>query len=266
MNLPIPPRPDTGIPSEAIPVGPDGRVRGTWGWWEGIGVFILATFAGSIAAIPVLVLFGSTSVNGAVGLSEILQGIVGDVVTVGVLVVWLGRWHKEWRASMAIPRSKDRVVPHLVFGSIAGLILVPAVGLVSVVVENVLKGAAGHAVSVPAQVAPDLSPTARVLLVFFACIVAPVTEEFFFRGILFRTVRDRHGFWLAATASAIPFGLLHWIIGSPVIDNLALILTMVFTGLGLAWVYDRRKTIVASMAAHMAFNVIGVVTILAIAR
>lgn len=266
MNLPIPPRPDTGITPEAVPVGADGRVRSTWGWWEGVGVFILATFVGSIAAIPVLVLFGNTSVNGAVGLSEILQGTVGDIVTVGVLVVWLGRWHKEWRASIAIPRSKDRIVRHLVFGSVAGLILIPAVGIVSVVIELVLKGAVGHAVTVPAQVAPHLSPTARALLVFFACIVAPVTEEFFFRGVLFRTVRDRHGFWLAATASAIPFGLLHWIIGSPVIDALALVFTMVFTGLGLAWIYERRGTIVASIAAHMVFNVIGVVTILAVVR
>jgi membrane protease YdiL (CAAX protease family) len=41
---------------------------------------------------------------------------------------------------------------------------------------------------------------------------------------------------------------------------------MVFTGIGLAWIYERRGTIVASMAAHMAFNVIGVVTILALIR
>lgn len=265
MNLPIPPRPDLGTAFEVIPAGQDGRVRSTWGWWEGIGVFILASFAGGIAAIPVLALFGNTSVSGAVGLSEILQGLVGDILTVGVLVAWLGRWHKEWRASMLIPPHKHRA-RHLMFGFIAGLILIPAVGLVSVLIQNILKGAVGHAVSVPPQVAPGLSSTARVLLVFFACIVAPVTEEFFFRGVLFRTVRDRHGFWLAATASAVPFGLLHWIIGAPVIDALALVLTMVFTGIGLAWIYERRGTLFASIAAHMVFNVIGVVTILAIAR
>jgi membrane protease YdiL (CAAX protease family) len=243
----------------------DGRVRSTWGWWEGIGVFILASFAGSIAAIPVLIRFGNTSVNGAIGLSEILQGIVGDIITAGLLVAWLGRWHKEWRASMVIPPPKDRVVRHLAFGFIGGLILVPAVGFASMLVQNVLKGAVGHAVSAPAQVAPGLSPTARVLLVFFACIVAPLTEELFFRGVLFRTVRDRHGFWLAALASAIPFGLAHYV-PAPAIDAAVLQLTMVFTGIGLAWVVERRGTIVASVAAHMAFNVIGVVTILEIAR
>ena len=266
MNLPIPPRPDTGVTPEALSVASNGRVRSTWGWWEGVGVFVLASLVGGVAAIPVLARFGNTSVNGAVGLSEILQGIVGDVVTVGILVAWLGRWHKEWRASIIGPRPKDRIFLNIAIGLGAGVVLIPAVGLISVLIQNALKGAVGHAVSVPAQVAPDLSSTARVLLVFFACVVAPITEELFFRGVLFRTVRDRHGFWFAAIASAIPFGLLHWIVGSPTIDAVALVLTMVFTGLGLAWIYERRGTIVAPMAAHMAFNVVGVVTILAIAR
>ncbi len=98
-----------------------------------------------------------------------------------------------------------------------------------------------------------------------AVVVAPISEEFFFRGVLFRTVRDRHGFWPAALASAIPFGLVHYV-PAPAIDALLLQVTMVFTGLGLAWIYDRRGTIVAPVAAHMVFNIVGVVTILAVAR
>jgi uncharacterized protein len=105
-----------------------------------------------------------------------------------------------------------------------------------------------------------------IMLVILACVVAPITEEFFFRGVLFRTVRDRHGFWAAALLSAIPFGLSHFVPAPSLIDSLLLQLTMVATGIGLAWVYERRGTIVSSMAAHMAFNVIGVVTILAVIR
>jgi membrane protease YdiL (CAAX protease family) len=36
---------------------------------------------------------------------------------------------------------------------------------------------------------------------------------------------------------------------------------MVFTGLGLATIYERRGNLVADIAAHMAFNVIGIVII-----
>ena len=41
---------------------------------------------------------------------------------------------------------------------------------------------------------------------------------------------------------------------------------MVFTGIGLAWIYERRGTIVAPMAAHMTFNVVGLVVILGVVR
>jgi len=36
---------------------------------------------------------------------------------------------------------------------------------------------------------------------------------------------------------------------------------MVFTGVGLALIYERRANLVADIAAHVAFNVIGIVII-----
>ncbi len=266
MNLPIPPRPDTGLPVEPMPATEDiGRPRSTWGWFEGVGVYFLAFLAGGFAAIPIVLLLGNTSVNGAVGLSEILQAIAVDLVVTGLLVFWLVRRHREWRGAMELPPPREQLVRHLVYGVIAGAIMVPAIGLVAGGIEATLRQAVGHAVATPEQVAPGISPIARLLLVVLAVVVAPISEEFFFRGTLFRTVRDRHGFWPAALASAIPFGLAHYV-QAPAIDAAVLQITMVFTGIGLAWIYERRGTIVASMAAHMAFNVIGVVTILAIAR
>lgn len=266
MILPIPPRPDMDLPLGSMPTpAGDGRPRSTWGWFGAIGVYLLAFLAGGFATIPIIALLGDTTVNGAIGQSEIIATIAADLVTTAVLVFWLVRWHREWRGAMVLPPTRDRLVRHLAYGVIAGAILVPAIGLVSGGIEATLREAVGHAVTTPEQVAPGLSSLARLLLVILAVIVAPTCEEFFFRGILFRTVRDRHGFWPAALASAIPFGLAHYV-PAPAIDAAVLQLTMVFTGIGLAWIYERRGTIVASMAAHMAFNVIGVVTILAIAR
>lgn len=264
MNLPIPPRPDTGVPLASTSTAEDGRPRSTWGWFAAIGVYLLAFLAGGFATIPIILLLGDTSVNGAVGQSEIIATIAADVVITAVLVFWLVRWHREWRDAMVL-RPRDRFARHVIYGLIAGVILVPAIGLMSGLIQETLRQAVGHAVTTPEQVAPGLSSFARFLLVVLAVVVAPISEEFFFRGILFRSVRDRHGFWLAALASAIPFGLAHYV-PAPAIDAAVLQLTMVFTGIGLAWVYERRGTIVASMAAHMAFNVIGVVTILAILR
>jgi CAAX protease family protein len=263
VSIPVPPRPDLDTPAVPGP-GVSGRVRSTWGWWEGVGVYFLAFLAGGIATLPIIAIFGDTMVGGAAGPTEILATIVADVVITAVLVLWLSRRHKEWRAAMAFP-GRDRAPRDLLFGLVAGAILVPAVGLVAGALTEFLHEVVGHRVSTPEQIAPGLSVGGAVMLVVLACVVAPITEEFFFRGVLFRTVRDRHGFWAAALASAIPFGLSHYV-PSPWIDALLLQLTMVATGIGLAWVYERRGTIVSSMAAHMAFNVIGVITILAVIR
>ena len=266
MNFPIPPRPDTDVSvSGPILTGIDGRPRSTWGWFEAVGVYLLATLAGGFASLPVIAVLGDTSVNGAVGRTEILATILADLVITGVLVFWLARWHREWRAAMVLPPEPNTIWRHLLYGGIAGLILVPTVGLISGGIELIFREAVGHRVVVPEQVAPGLSHLAAGVLVLLAAVIAPICEEFFFRGVLFRTVRDRHGFWTAALASAIPFGLVHYV-PSPAIDALVLQLTMVFTGIGLAWVYERRGTIVASMAAHMAFNVVGLVVILGVVR
>ena len=260
--MPIPPRPDTGTHVDRSPV--TARVSSTWGWFEAIGVYFLAFLGGGFGTIPIILALGDTTVDGAIGQSEIIATIFADVVITAILLAWLARWHKEWRAAMMFP-ERSRLGRHLLFGAIAGAILVPAVGLVSVELQLVLQQLAGHDVTTPEQVAPGLSPFASVLLVLLAVVVAPISEELFFRGVLFRTVRDRHGFWPAALASAIPFGLVHYV-PAPAIDALLLQVTMVFTGLALAWIYDRRGTIVAAAAAHMVFNVVGVVTILAVTQ
>lgn len=266
MSFPVPPRPDIGgfVPGP-IPTAIDGRPRSTWGWFEGIGVYLLALLAGGFAALPVLAALGDTSVNGAIGRSEILATIAQDLVIIGVLVFWLARWHREWRSAMVLPPTGDRIWRDLLYGAVAGLILVPAVGLISSGIEAILRAAVGHQVAAPEQVRQGLSLLAKGFLILLAVVIAPISEELFFRGVLFRTVRDRHGFWPAALASAIPFGLVHYV-PSPAIDALVLQLTMVFTGIGLAWIYERRGSIVSSMVAHMAFNVVGLLAILGLVR
>ena len=95
----------------------------------------------------------------------------------------------------------------------------------------------------------------------YAIVIAPIGEELFFRGVLFRSLRDRHGFWVGAMGSAVGFALIHYIPGSAV-DAALLMIVMFFTGLALCFLYERRGTIVAPLAAHMMFNVIGILLIL----
>ncbi len=262
--IPIPPRPDTGAP--VGPGLPGGRVRSTWGWFESVGVYLLAFLIAGFAEIPILAAMGGLETErGGIGPAGIVATIAADIVITIVLVSWLARWHKEWREAMVLSPPRETVGRHVLFGAICGVILVPAVGVISSAIATLFEQVVGHAVTAPEQVQQGLPLGAKLGLVLLAVVVAPISEELFFRGVLFRTVRDRHGFWAAGLASAVPFGLVHWV-PAPAIDALLLQVTMVFTGLGLAWIYERRGTLVANVAAHMAFNVIGLITIIGLVR
>ncbi|MEX0850303.1 MAG: CPBP family intramembrane glutamic endopeptidase, partial [Gaiellaceae bacterium] len=80
--------------------------------------------------------------------------------------------------------------------------------------------------------------------------------ELFFRGVLFRAVRDRRGLVAGLIATGVGFALIHYIPG-PWQDSVLLIAVMFFNGMALAWFYERRGTLVAPIVAHMVFNVIG---------
>jgi len=88
-------------------------------------------------------------------------------------------------------------------------------------------------------------------------VAAPLCEEIFFRGMLFRLLRTRIPLWSAVLVSAIAFGLAH---ASPAV-SLALLPSFVYMGVVLAVVYARTGWLTNSMLLHGLNNAI--VTVLA---
>ena len=253
-----PPRPDLP-PADEIP-------RATWAWYEALGVYLITFIVAGVVAVSMLDALGGSptqSTSGGIGPPEIGASIAGDLVTLGLLVFWLRRWHPQWRRIIRLP-ERARLAGDVRFGVIAGLILYPAVAFgVGVVLTLLFQALFGEDVHTPEQIAGDLGVWGSIGAVILAVVVAPVTEELFFRGILFRTLRDRHGFWPGAILSALLFGTVHYV-PDQWQSSVLLQTTMVFTGLGLAWIYERRGSLVANIAAHTAFNVIGIVLILVV--
>jgi len=145
-------------------------------------------------------------------------------------------------------------------GAALGVAVRIVAGIVAAIVIAALASVTGEEVAVPEQVVGDLRGVELVVFTVFAAVVAPITEEFVFRGLIYRSIRDRHGVALGAIVSAVLFGAIHYVPG-PWPDALALQITMVVTGLGLALVYERRKTLLAPIVGHIAFNLIAVVVI-----
>ncbi len=158
----------------------------------------------------------------------------------------------------------SRALPEIRAGVGFGLILYPGIAFgVGLVISLLLHEVSGRSVSTPDQVPANLPPFGVVVTILYAIVIAPIHEEFFFRGILFRSLRDRYGFGVGATSSGVAFGLVHYL-PAPFVDSLLLMSVMVFTGFALAYLYERRGNIVASMIAHATFNTIGLILIYAL--
>jgi membrane protease YdiL (CAAX protease family) len=247
----------TGTPAQGMPAptGSDGvRPRSTWKWWEAILVFFLGLILGGLVATPIVLVFGTGNAP------TVATNVVGEVVPGALLLLWLRTYHKEWKGAIGFP-SRERAPGEIARGIGFGLVLYIVIAFgVGAILTVIFEQASGKNAHTPQQL-PSLSGIGIFWAALLALVVAPMVEELFFRGCLFRSLRDRHSFPLAAIVSAFSFGLVHYVPG-PWQDTVLLMTIMVFTGLGLAWFYDRRGNIVASMAAHATFNLIGLILIL----
>jgi membrane protease YdiL (CAAX protease family) len=61
----------------------------------------------------------------------------------------------------------------------------------------------------PSELGVHRSTAALAGAAAFVCVVAPIAEEFFFRGFLFGALRSRAGVWPAMLLTSILFGLVH---------------------------------------------------------
>ena len=95
------------------------------------------------------------------------------------------------------------------------------------------------------------SENSDAILVGFAvmtCLVAPVAEEIFFRGFMFRAFADKLGPAWGALLCGVVFGLVH--APNPVLALVAL----AFLGVGLCVLYWRLQSIIPCMALHALNN------------
>ena len=98
------------------------------------------------------------------------------------------------------------------------------------------------------------SPLAFVGSLLFGAVAVPIAEEFLFRGILYRWLRDRWGALAATVASALVFALVH-----PPTAGAAPIIFLI--GLALAFLYERTGSLRPGMVLHGVNNAVGITII-----
>jgi len=176
---------------------------------------------------------------------EPIARMIASYIGAGAIMyasMWIAFWSLKTRD---IPRLMgDHGVRAAVFGAVIGL-LCALLGLAYLALIQRYhlfpQGPATH----------SLTMGSRLGLTALAVFAAPVFEEFLFRGLIFGGLRRTLSFPVSALASAALFAAVH----PP-----ASMVPVFVLGLGTAWVYQRKRILMASMATHAVYNAVIVAT------
>lgn len=97
-------------------------------------------------------------------------------------------------------------------------------------------------------------PISRWLAIGTAVIAAPVCEECCFRGIIYRVLKKHAGTAVGIALSSLLFAAIHCALGQA--------LPLVVFAVLLCLLYERTRTLRSCIIAHMAFNLISVLSAL----
>lgn len=106
--------------------------------------------------------------------------------------------------------------------------------------------------------APDgLTLGHEIVLLLIVGGLVPFAEELLFRGVIYRWMRQRWGVAGSAVGSALLFALAH--------SNVRMALQIFVTGIVLAVLYERSRSIFVSTLTHMTVNTISLILIFSFA-
>ena len=91
----------------------------------------------------------------------------------------------------------------------------------------------------------------RVYFCFFTIVIAPVAEEFIFRGILFSAAKKSGWPVLGWVGVSFLFAIAHF--------NAPIFLPLFVLALTLTWLYEKTEGLFAPIMAHSLFNAVGLV-------
>jgi membrane protease YdiL (CAAX protease family) len=233
--------------TESLPPPPPApRAPPAWGVGEAVGGALAAIFAGFLAEAVVFLATQGLSC----GPQMVLASVTGELAFGAAVLLWVHYVSKAPFTALGLPKEPLRDVR---VGFVGGIVLIAAGWVALLVVVLVTTAILGHSPSQPQQVPACVRGAWLWLLGPVVVLAAPLGEETLFRGFLYKGLRSRLPMAPAALLSGIVFGLVHgyWL----------LIPALFVVGAGLAVIYERRGSLLASMTAHATFNLFGFLVI-----
>lgn len=209
------------------------QARGLAPWrlhlsWVG---FLVGSVVGLVVGVAVATL---VPVGDAENTVMALGQLLGSVLGYAVMLAFEGRLARPYEL---LPR---RAIHGAWLGLVVGsLLLLVSVGVLALIGARVFDGVNPHV--------PNLWPT-----VIQAGLVAGVSEEIIFRGVLYRLAERGLGTWLSMLLSGLVFGAAH--LGNPEATWWGALAIAIEAGLMFAVLYAITRNLVLMMGIHTAWN------------
>jgi len=233
-----------------------------WALLAQLFVAALVTSVGAAAALTTPL--GTLALAAASNLATVL--IIGLVV--------VGSGAVRWRdLVLATPASSPSTLPQpdrrgglagdLFWGVALALPILSAAGLFATLVMN------GTGLSAPVVLPPAISGVDLAANVLTAGLIAPIGEELLYRGVIAQAWARQSSARRAILFSAIVFAFAHTLtVGGTSVGDALSVAAVAFIvrlplGIALGWLWIRRRSIVATIALHAAYN-LAIVAIVAL--
>jgi membrane protease YdiL (CAAX protease family) len=239
-----PPDPDTIVPiapAPATPTRPAPRLPEiTWSLGQTIGWFFGGFFIAVFSSLLVVPFDPGLESDAGFLAAQGLFGASLMTVSVGVASQWDLSRIREALGRLGLRRAKPSAFGWMLLALFGYYVF--AIAFASLVIEPEQEDVSGD------LGVGDENLLVAVLAVLLIVVLAPVSEELFFRGFLFAGLRRRFSLWPAVIASGLLFGLVHATTGLTTVPLLA-----VFGGL-LAWFYAWSGSLWPCVVMHMINN------------
>jgi membrane protease YdiL (CAAX protease family) len=226
------------------PAASDEQIRPAWPWWYGPLGFVCGAVCGFISAGIVWAAMGVDQASespGAIVIGTVL--LDGSLVGAALLFASFVQPPRAWQFGLRATR----------FWPAVGW---AALGMLSFYVFIAVYGALLHP-HVEQNVAKDLGADQSTFGLIAAGVmiicVAPVAEEFFFRGFFYGALRTKFSAVVAAGIDGLLFGLIHFEGGT---DGLLIVPPLAFLGFAFCLVYERTRSLYTTIALHSINNAI----------
>lgn len=191
-----------------------------------------------------------------------------DLLIVSLLFQNLGHlgalWYVSHRRGTSFPAIGLDVQPSDGIFIFLGIGLQIGLSLLVVPIADRL-GFEGSTQEITESIPQDASSVAQIALILIVALLAPITEELMFRGVLYQLLEQRQGFRSAVFGSALVFSSFH-IIGLST-ENFAtaalITLPQLFiVGAVLANTSRRRGRLGPAIFIHAGFNLVAILALL----